>query len=399
MKLFLNADNRGDHRVYDPGDGRETLEVPAMPLANILADRGLSPRLVKIDVQGWEPRVLGGALPALRGARPLVLITEFWTQGLVAAGSSAIEYLSMIDDLKLDLYEIDAWKGGIVPVPADRATLLTAECDTNLLGLRGVPLGALANELHVVQPGRAKELSRQKDMSSIEPTILVDLDGAAKAAARPELRSGLLRRVAFRVLTGNAAPSFDEVKLWDVMNVERLLSSTDRKARLLDCGGFNSPCLRALSLAGFTNLYGIDLNPSLTAQATPWKTTLTVQDMQATTFASCSFDVLISCSTIEHGVSWPRFLAEAARLLRPGGLLYLSTDLVHDDAESSSCEAFGLPWWPLRAGDLPGTIQLLDDCGFEPPPVLWPIELPAALPYEFLGVPLAFIALVTVKRQ
>jgi SAM-dependent methyltransferase len=236
-------------------------------------------------------------------------------------------------------------------------------------------------------------------MTRVEPAILVDFDGAARAAPRNELRSGWLRRLTFRVLTGNSAPSFDEAKLWDVMNVERLLSSTDRKARLLDCGGFNSPCLRALSLAGFSELYGIDLNPSLTAQATPWEMGLTVQDMQATTFVSCSFDAVISCSTIEHGVSWPRFLAEAARLLRPGGILYLSTDLIHDDADPSSVEAFGLPWWPLRAADVPAAIQLLDEWGFESPPAPGPIELPAALPFEFLGVPVAFIALVAVRRQ
>ena len=234
-------------------------------------------------------------------------------------------------------------------------------------------------------------------MSRVEPAILIDFDGTAGANPRRELRSGFLRRMAFRVLTGNAAPSFDKAKLWDVMNVERLLSSSDRNARVLDCGGFNSPCLRALLLAGFRELYGIDLNPSLPAQATPWTTALTVQDMQATTFVSSSFDVVISCSTIEHGVSWPRFLAEAARILRPGGLLYLSTDLVHDDADSSSVEAFGLPWWPLRVGDLVGVIQLLDRSGFEPP-VLRPIELPAVLPHEFHRVPLAFIALVTGKR-
>jgi SAM-dependent methyltransferase len=235
-------------------------------------------------------------------------------------------------------------------------------------------------------------------MTGVEPAILVDFDGAARGRPRRELRSSLPRRLAFRVLTGGAAPSFDDAKLWDVMNVERLLSSIDRKARVLDCGGFNSPCLRALSLAGFRELYGIDLNPDLVAQATPWKTALTVQDIQATTFVSRSFDVVISCSTIEHGVSWHRFLVEAARILRPGGLLYLSTDIVHDDADSSSVEAFGLPWWPLRVGDLGGAIQLLDDCGFEPP-VLGPIELPPALPHEFAGVPLAFVAVVTVKRQ
>jgi len=147
IKLFLSTENRGDHRVYDPGDGRETLDVAAVPLVEVLANRGLIPRLLKIDVQGWEPKVLAGALLALRGPQPLVLITEFWTEGLVAAGSSAREYLSLIDELQLDLYEIDAWKGWIGPVAPDRATLLNQEVETNLLGLRSVPLGALMREL------------------------------------------------------------------------------------------------------------------------------------------------------------------------------------------------------------------------------------------------------------
>jgi FkbM family methyltransferase len=147
IKLYLSKDNRGDHRVYDPGDHRQTLNVTAIPLTEVLADRDLQPRLVKIDVQGWESNVLAGALLALRGQQPLVLITEFWTDGLVAAGSSASEYLSLIDELQLDLYEIDAWQGSIGPVPLDRATLLNAGRDTNLLGLRGVPLGSLADVL------------------------------------------------------------------------------------------------------------------------------------------------------------------------------------------------------------------------------------------------------------
>jgi FkbM family methyltransferase len=147
LRLFLNSDNRGDHRVYDPGDGRGSLDVAAVPLAEVLADRQLTPRLLKIDVQGWEPKVLRGALPGLRGPQPLVLMTEFWTAGLVAAGSSAREYLELIDELQLDLYEIDAWRGWVAPITPDRSTLLKAERNTNLLGLRGVSLGSFTDEL------------------------------------------------------------------------------------------------------------------------------------------------------------------------------------------------------------------------------------------------------------
>ena len=139
LKLFLSRDNRGDHRLYDATGARPSVQVHAVPLAQVLADHQMTPRLVKVDVQGWEAAVLKGALAVLRGSHPLVLITEFWTEGLLAAGSSPAEYLSLLNGLQLELFEIDAWAGRITRVAADRASLLDVSCDTNLLGLRKLP--------------------------------------------------------------------------------------------------------------------------------------------------------------------------------------------------------------------------------------------------------------------
>ena len=225
--------------------------------------------------------------------------------------------------------------------------------------------------------------------------ILIDTDGSQHIVRR-YLQSGFLRRGAFRLLTGSAAPHFDHAKQWDTANVERLLEDEPRASRILDCGGFNSPSIRALTHRGFRNVHSIDLNPALPAQEVFGSTRLTVQDMQATAFRSGEFDVVLSCSTVEHGVSWSRFLEEAARLLRPGGLLYVSTDLVHDETDPSSVEEFGLPWQPLRIADLPVVIELLGRMGFSAPPAI-DIELPATLPYRFHGAALAFIAFIATR--
>jgi SAM-dependent methyltransferase len=48
--------------------------------------------------------------------------------------------------------------------------------------------------------------------------------------------------------------------------------------------------------------------------------------VEDTGFPGGSFAVATSMSVIEHGVDLPRFFAEAARLLRPGGTLIVSTD-------------------------------------------------------------------------
>ena len=146
MRLFLSEQNRGDHRLYDPADGRRSIQISAFPLSRLLIQYRMSPSLVKVDVQGWEPAVLTGALAVLAGSQPLVLITEFWTEGLVAAGFSAAQYLALLNQLQLDLYEIDAWEGGITPVAPHAASLLDRPRDTNLLGLRGLSLNSPLGE-------------------------------------------------------------------------------------------------------------------------------------------------------------------------------------------------------------------------------------------------------------
>lgn len=142
LELFLNETNRGDHRVYDPGGGRASVWVPARRLDDVLSERQLRPTLLKIDVQGWEYRVLAGGLPSLEGTFPLAVLTEFWTEGLTTAGSSAARYVALLDALNLDLYEIDEDRKCLCPVPADRAALLDAPRDTNLLGVRGIDMTA-----------------------------------------------------------------------------------------------------------------------------------------------------------------------------------------------------------------------------------------------------------------
>lgn len=50
-----------------------------------------------------------------------------------------------------------------------------------------------------------------------------------------------------------------------------------------------------------------------------------VEDIQAISHPEASFDTVISCETIEHVPDPPRALAELARVLKPGGRLFLTT--------------------------------------------------------------------------
>jgi len=138
LLLFKSLNNMGDHRVYDSGEGRVKVAVPAVRLDGIMASRNFRPRLVKMDVQGWEPQALEGALPALTGPGPFALLTEFWSGGLELAGSNADQYLAALATLGGAVYEIDEGRQRLRPVPSDFASLRRGDVDVNLLCVRGI---------------------------------------------------------------------------------------------------------------------------------------------------------------------------------------------------------------------------------------------------------------------
>lgn len=71
----------------------------------------------------------------------------------------------------------------------------------------------------------------------------------------------------------------------------------------------------------------VDVTRNLVARYFPGAENRVVQaDFQGMPFADNSFDVLISCETLEHLPEYRKGLAEAFRVLKPGGRLYLTTE-------------------------------------------------------------------------
>lgn len=202
---------------------------------------------------------------------------------------------------------------------------------------------------------------------------------------------GRARSLRYRAMTGNQAPPLDEAKFWDARNVARMLGDLKKDSAILDCGAFNSAPIFWLADQGFTDLHGIDLNPNIVQQSRASRVHYSVQDIEATAFLPKSFDAVICSSVIEHGVSWPKFLAEVRRILKPGGLLYLSTDVVSEDIETSDVVAFGATWNPLGPDGLRWALDALAAEGFDVG-ALPDVEIPEDLPVEFAGRKLGFVA-------
>ena len=107
LPLYISTDNRGDNRLYASGEDRPQVEVTARPLDALLRENKIDTvDLIKIDVQGYEPKVIAGLRETITSSPNLTLLTEFWPQGIDEAGEDANEFLQTLRELGLTLHEL-----------------------------------------------------------------------------------------------------------------------------------------------------------------------------------------------------------------------------------------------------------------------------------------------------
>jgi SAM-dependent methyltransferase len=162
----------------------------------------------------------------------------------------------------------------------------------------------------------------------------------------------------------------DRPKNWDALGaVSTVLHEVGTDARVLDAGAARySSVLPWLHIFGVRELVGNNLEFRRTT--THGKVRFEPGDITATQYRDGSFDAITCMSVIEHGVPLEAFVAESARILRPGGLLIVSTDYDQDPPDASGQIAYGVP------------VQI-----FGPEDVLKLVELAAAEGLDLEGEP------------
>jgi len=139
IDLFRSADNRGDHRVYDSGDGRDSINIETIAVDDLLSDLAGQVSVVKLDIQGAESGALRGMQRFLQEHPEAWVATELWPIGLQRSGSSVDEYLSQLRALGAIRLRIDERHRRLVPFDeawlAEHVTA-TRGNHTNLLLMR-----------------------------------------------------------------------------------------------------------------------------------------------------------------------------------------------------------------------------------------------------------------------
>lgn len=118
--MYLSPDNRGDHRLYDSGDGREQVAARVVNGGEHL--RALTSRVdfIKIDTQGSEFHIVKGLRDIIReNSQHLVMVLEFWPYGLRLAAASGEGLLDLLADFNLAIYIIDHLGHRLLPVSRD----------------------------------------------------------------------------------------------------------------------------------------------------------------------------------------------------------------------------------------------------------------------------------------
>lgn len=135
----------------------------------------------------------------------------------------------------------------------------------------------------------------------------------------------------------------DPQKNWDSLKcVAYVLSLGDFEAPVLDAGS-GGRCVAAhwLRSLGYQNLYACDVVPIDPRRLAADGITFQQTDIAATPYESGFFQAVTCISVIEHGIPLDAFVAEMARILRPGGLLLLSTDYWSEPVDCTGIFPYG----------------------------------------------------------
>jgi FkbM family methyltransferase len=118
-KLFINKKNRGNHRIFDSGDHRKSINIQTTSIDKFFENINVPIDWIKMDIEGAEYRALQGMKNFLQKNNHLVLVTEIFPEGLKQAGSALEEVFSFLQSHNFQFEEIVERKNVLIKKSKD----------------------------------------------------------------------------------------------------------------------------------------------------------------------------------------------------------------------------------------------------------------------------------------
>ena len=123
--IYLSGNHTGDTRLYEPEidrpdepGRRNSLEIEAVALDEFTDCITNVPQvLIKFDLQGYEVKALRGATNFIQACNQLIILTEYWPNGLLQAGASPEEFWAYCQESNLLVNRLS--DGSVTPVNLD----------------------------------------------------------------------------------------------------------------------------------------------------------------------------------------------------------------------------------------------------------------------------------------
>lgn len=109
--FYTSSENSGDHRIYDTGEDRATTKVKTIALDDFFQDDHID--FIKMDIQGAEPLAIQGMDRILRNNPHIIILTEFWPEGLRQCGTTPTHFLDTMKAYGFSLAYIDDASGTV----------------------------------------------------------------------------------------------------------------------------------------------------------------------------------------------------------------------------------------------------------------------------------------------
>ncbi len=105
-KLYICEEHRGDHQVFDSGEGRDSIDIETVRIDDFVDEKI---DLIKMDIQGSEFLALDGMEETL-GNKDIIVLTEFWPNGIKKCGHDPRVFLERLKELGFNFHVIDEKK-------------------------------------------------------------------------------------------------------------------------------------------------------------------------------------------------------------------------------------------------------------------------------------------------